>query len=141
MDRKEFLSAIGLTAVSFAAINCVGCSKKSDAAASGVSGPSGVDFTIDLSLSANAALQTNGGFMALNGVIVAKTTAGVYIAVQQSCTHENYPLTYQASSQRFYCNNHGSYFTEKGAVQNSPANKNLTVYNTTLTGTSLRVYS
>ncbi|MDB5129556.1 ubiquinol-cytochrome c reductase iron-sulfur subunit [Mucilaginibacter sp.] len=141
MDRKEFLSAIGITAASFALINCVGCSKKSDNSASGVNGPSGVDLTLDLTASANAALLTNGGYLASNGVIVAKTTAGTYIAVQQSCTHESYPLIYQGGSHQFYCNNHGSAFTEAGVVKNSPANHNLTAYQTTLTGTSLRVFS
>ena len=142
MDRKDFLSAIGITAVSFAAINCIGCSKGSGSSgAAGVSGPTNIDFTLDLTASANAALLNNGGYLATNGVLVAKTTAGTYIAVQQSCTHESYPLIFQGSSQRFYCNNHGSAFSQAGVVQNSPANKNLTVYNTTLTNTSLRVFS
>jgi cytochrome b6-f complex iron-sulfur subunit len=141
MDRKEFLSTIGITAASFALINCIGCSKKSDSAPGRVNGPAGINFTLDLSLSANSVLLSNGGYLAANGVIVAKTTAGAYIAVQQSCTHESYPLIYQGGSQQFYCNNHGSAFTEAGVVKNSPANHNLTVYKTTLTGTTLRVSS
>jgi cytochrome b6-f complex iron-sulfur subunit len=143
MDRKEFLSVIGVSAAAFTVMNCLACSKSSDASSSGnsVSGPTGVDFTLDLTATANAALLTNGGYMATNGVIVAKTTAGAYIAVQQSCTHESYPLIYQGSSQQFYCNNHGSAFTEAGVVKNSPASRNLTVYNTALTNSSLRVYS
>jgi cytochrome b6-f complex iron-sulfur subunit len=141
MDRKEFLATIGLSTASFAVINCVGCSKSNDASASGVSGPTNVDFTLDLSASANAALLTNGGYLASNGVIVARTTSGTYIAVQQSCTHESYPLVYQAANQRFYCNNHGSYFAENGVVKANPATKSLTTYTTTLTGTSLRVHS
>lgn len=141
MDRKEFLAAVGLSAASVAFVNCVGCSKSSDASASGVSGPSNVDFTLDLSASANAVLLTNGGYLSSNGIIVARTTAGVYIAVQQSCTHENYPLVYQSANHRFYCNNHGSYFTEAGVVQAGPAAKSLTTYVTVLTGTSLRIHS
>ncbi|HVW97231.1 MAG TPA: Rieske 2Fe-2S domain-containing protein [Mucilaginibacter sp.] len=142
MDRKEFLSLIGVSAASGVIFSCIGCSKSSDPGGNNtVTGPKGVDFTIDLSASANATLLNNGGFMAINSVLVAKTTAGDYIAVQQSCTHENYPLIYQGSSHQFYCNNHGSAFSEKGVVLNSPANRNLTVYNTTLTGNSLRVYS
>lgn len=143
MDRKEFLSAIGVSATAFTVMNCLACSKSSDASSSGntVKGPTGVDFTLDLTASANAALLANGGYMAANGVIIAKTTAGAYIAVQQSCTHESYPLVYQGSNQQFYCNNHGSAFTEAGVVKNSPASRNLTVYNTALTDSSLRVYS
>ncbi len=142
MDRNDFLTAIGLSAGSFAVLACAGCSKKDDTTASGVSGPVNVDLTLDLNASANAALLTNGGFLITNGVIVARTTAaGAYIAVQRSCTHENYPLTYQANNRRFYCNNHGSYFNEAGVVQVSPATRSLTTYTTVLTGTSLRVHS
>ena len=139
MDRKEFISLIGGGAVSAYLFTCIGCSKGSNGGAIG--GPSSVDFTLDLSSSANSALLTNGGYLAQQGVLVARTTAGAYIAVQQSCTHQSYPLIYDGSNDVFYCNNHGSAFSEKGIVLNGPANRNLTVYKTTLTGTSLRVYS
>lgn len=142
MDRKEFVAALGISAASFAVFNCLGCAKGGEASGgSAVNGPTGVDFTLDLTTSANAPLLSNGGFLASNGVIVAKTAAGAYIAVQQSCTHESYTLIYQSGSQRFFCNNHGATFSEKGTVTTGPANKSLIVYNTTLTGTSLRVYS
>lgn len=140
MDRKEFFSAIGVGAVALSVLSCIGCGKGSD------NGPSSnaatnVDFTLDLSASANSALATNGGYLVSHGVIVARTTSGAYIAVQQSCTHESYPLTYQAGNHQFYCNNHGATFTENGTVTGGPTNRSLTVYNTTVTGTSLRVYS
>ncbi|TSD63325.1 Rieske 2Fe-2S domain-containing protein [Inquilinus sp. KBS0705] len=142
MDRKEFLSAVGISAVAFAALSCAGCSKSSDSgASSGVNGATGVDFTLDLSAGANASLLSNGGHVVSNSIIVARTNAGAYIAVQQSCTHQNYPLAYEPGNQRFYCNNHGATFNEKGVVTGGPTNRSLTVYKTTLTGTSLRVYS
>jgi cytochrome b6-f complex iron-sulfur subunit len=142
MDRKEFLSVMGMSAATLTAISCLGCSKNSgDSASPATTGPTGVDFTLDLNASANATLLTNGAYQAQNGVIVARTSGGKYIAVQQSCTHQSYPLIYQEGSQQFYCNNHGSAFTEAGVVKNSPANRNLTIYNTALTGTLLRIYS
>lgn len=142
MDRKEFFSAIGVTAATFTLFNCIGCSKGSNSAnGPSVTAPSNVDLTIDLSASANAALTKNGGYLISNGILVAKTTAGAYIAVQQSCTHENYPLVYQAGSSRFYCNNHGATFTEKGVVTGGPTNRSLVAYNTSLSGNSLRIYS
>jgi len=142
MDRKTFLASIGISASSFALINCVGCSTSSVSPSSGgTTAPSAINFTLDLSASANAALLTNGGYLVSNGVIVARTTAGTYIAVQQSCTHQSYGLIYQGNSSRFYCANHGATFSNSGAVTNGPATRALTVYNTTLTGTSLRVYS
>lgn len=143
MDRKDFFKLMGGSAATVLMFNCLGCSKGSSdpGTNSAVTGPTGIDFTLDLSATANASLATNGGYLVSQGVLVARTSAGAYIAVQQSCTHESYALVYQGGSARFYCNNHGSAFTEKGVVVNAPANRNLTVYNTTLTGTSLRVYS
>ncbi|WP_255496377.1 ubiquinol-cytochrome c reductase iron-sulfur subunit [Mucilaginibacter sp. FT3.2] len=134
MDRKEFLSVMGMSAASAVVISCLGCAKNSGSGSSpSTTGPTGIDFTLDLTASANSALLKNGGYLSSNGVLVAKTSAGAYIAVQLSCTHQNYPLVYQASASHFYCNNHGSAFTETGTVLNSPARNNLTTYKTTLT--------
>ena len=142
MDRKDFLNSVGITTATFALLNCIGCKKNDSSAASAeTKGPKGVDFTLDLSVTANAVLVNNGGALVSNGIIVAKTKNGNYIAVQRSCTHESYTLTYQSANSRFYCPNHGATFTEGGVVTNGPASNSLTVYNTTLTGTSLRVYS
>ncbi|MBV8251524.1 MAG: Rieske 2Fe-2S domain-containing protein [Chitinophaga sp.] len=139
MKRHEFLAALGMSSAAMI-LTCIGCSKGSGG--SDAPAPSSnVDFTLDLNASTNAALLTNGGYVSINGVIVAKTTAGVYIAVQQSCTHESYPLNYQSSSHQFYCNNHGATFREDGTVITGPASRSLVVYKTTLTGTSLRIYS
>ena len=144
MDRKEFLAAIGMSAATLTMISCMGCSKGSGTGPSNSNNnnaPANVDFTLDLTAAANAALLTNGGYLASNSVLVAKTNAGTYIAVQQSCTHESYPLVYQAANHEFYCNNHGSAFSEAGVVQNSPASRNLTVYKTTLTNNLLHITS
>lgn len=140
MERREFYSLVGITAAA-AMLSCLGCSKSAgSSSSSSTTGPSSVDFNLDLNATANAALLTNGGYVVSNGLIVARTITGAYIAVQQSCTHESYPLIYQGSSQRFYCNNHGATFTEKGIVTGGPTNRSLTVYNTQVTGTTLRVY-
>ncbi|NLU95400.1 ubiquinol-cytochrome c reductase iron-sulfur subunit [Chitinophaga sp. Ak27] len=140
MNRNEFLAALGIGSASVILTTCLGCSKSSGGVTPS-DPPGNIDFTLDLRASANAALLTNGGFLSANGVIVAKTSAGAYIAVQQSCTHESYPLNYQASSHQFYCNNHGATFSEDGSVINGPASRSLTVYKTQLTGTSLRIYA
>ena len=139
MDRKEFLSLLGFGSASVALTSCIaGCSKN---VSSGTTAPSGVDFTLDLSQTANAALQTNGGYIYKSNVIVARTMAGVYIAVQQVCTHESVSVTYQGSNHRFYCDGHGATFSETGAVTGGPAPASLKTYNTTLTANVLRVYS
>lgn len=142
MDRKEFLAQLGTGAASFTVPGCLGgCSKSSEAQTSGTAGPSGVDFTLDLSQTANAALKNNGGYLHKDGVIVARTMAGAYIAVQQSCTHESNSVVYQANGLRFYCDRHGALFLESGAVTSGPAPGALTQYSTSLDGNVLRMYS
>lgn len=141
MKRNEFLAALGISSAAVILTTCLGCSKNTGGTTAPSNPPTNPDFTLDLTASANAALLTNGGYLSINGVIVAKTMAGAYIAVQQSCTHESYPLNYQAANRQFYCNNHGATFNENGTVTIGPANRSLTVYKTQLTGSSLRIYA
>lgn len=142
INRKDFFTAIGVSAAAVTLLSCMGgCSKNSAGVINPPVVPTGVDFSLDLTTSANAALKNNGGFVVSQNIIVARTSAGAYIAVQQSCTHASYPLEYQSGNHRFYCGYHGSNFSESGAVINGPAQTALTVYKTTLTGNLLRVQS
>ncbi|MCX6228517.1 MAG: Rieske (2Fe-2S) protein [Bacteroidia bacterium] len=144
MKRNEFLTALGISAstVVFAPY-LVSCSKGSSLSDSGNNGtPSAtIDFTLDLTMPANSALNTNGSSMISNGVIVAKTSGGMYIAVASKCTHQGYTLAYDNATSEFHCASHGSNFTTTGLVVNGPAATSLKVYKTQLTGTTLRVYS
>jgi len=136
MDRKEFLGLMGISVGGAVAMTCLGgCAKES-----GVS-PSNVDFTLDLTDAAYAALTKTGGSLVKNGVIIGKTTAGAFIAVASACTHEQTTVQYQSGSKRFYCPNHGATFSESGSVTGGPATRALTQYNTQLTGNSLRIFS
>lgn len=138
MERKEFLSLAGLgTASVFAAFCLGGCSKSS----SGGNAPSNVDFTLDLTLPVNTALAAAGGYVYSGGIIIARTTAGSYIAVSQSCTHEGVTVQYQDANNRFYCPGHGATYSISGAVTGGPAGSALKQYNTALSGNSLRIYS
>jgi cytochrome b6-f complex iron-sulfur subunit len=135
MDRKEFLSQIGIGgAAVFMGACMAGCSKDGTA-------PTAVDFTLDLSAPANAALNAAGGYVYKNNIIVARTQQNTYIAVSQACTHEGTAVQFQGANNRFYCPNHGATFSVTGTVTGGPANKPLTQYNTQLTGTTLRVFS
>jgi cytochrome b6-f complex iron-sulfur subunit len=140
MERKEFLSLLGLSTSSLVVGCLAGCSKNS-ANGGSTTGPSNVEFTIDLTQAAYSQLKNNGGYIYINSVLVARTLSGQYIAVQQVCTHENFSLVYQANYQRFYCDGHGGTFSESGAVTGGPPPRSLTRYNTTLNGNMLRVYS
>ena len=139
MDRKEFLALVGLGGAAVLASTMVaGCTKKDSGA---VPAPTNVNFTLDLTLPANAALASPGGFVYSNGLIVARTAAGQYIAVSQACTHQGVTVQYTTQGGQFFCPSHGAVFTETGAVVSGPAPAALAKYNSALTGGILRVFS
>ncbi len=143
MERKEFLNALGVSAASLLLATCLGgCSKSGDTPGMGNTPPppSGVDFTLNLTQPENANLGSNGGFIYKDGIIVARTTSGNYIAVAMACTHQGTAVVFDGPNNRFVCNNHGSLFSTTGVVNNGPASTNLKQYSTTLTGSMLRVF-
>ncbi len=142
MDRKEFLAQLGLSSAAIFAGACLaGCSKDDDGSGGGITPPANVDFTINLADSANALLNTGGGYIYQSGIIIARTLTDTYLAVAQACTHQGTPVVWQAGNNRFFCQSHGSTFSTTGAVTNGPAGSALKRYNTSLTGTNLRVFS
>jgi cytochrome b6-f complex iron-sulfur subunit len=138
MDRKEFLKQVGTGAAILFVPACLnglsGCSSKDAVPAA----PTNVNFTLDVS---SGTLSANGGYLVKNGVIVARTSSGSFLAVSAACTHEGTTIQYQASPNNFRCPNHGSTFNSSGQVTLGPASKALAQYNTELSGTSLRVFS
>jgi Rieske Fe-S protein len=137
MERKDFIALLGMGASSLI-LGCFACSKNQGTS---TAAPAGVDFTLDLTQPDNAPLTVAGGFLYNSGIIVAKTLTGQFIAVQQSCTHQNFSLTYIADSHEFYCNGHGGIYSETGRVLGGPPPAPLRTYNTSLNGNLLRVYS
>ena len=136
MDRSEFLKYMGTgTLIACAGCSIVSCSTNDDPT------PATVDFTLDLSLPANSALQNVGGSLSMNGVIVARISISEFTAVSQACTHEGTNVNYRSTEQDFLCPNHGSIFDKSGLVKNGPATRALKKYNTELTGDNLRVFS
>ena len=132
MDRKEFLSLIGLSAGAFAIQSCLnGCTK--------VNQPN-VDFTLDVTDPANFQLQTNGGYVYTRGVIVARVSATSYVAVSQTCTHGGSSVVYEIGKNDFFCSTHNAAFASNGQVTGGPATQNLKSYNTSLTGNNLRIW-
>jgi cytochrome b6-f complex iron-sulfur subunit len=137
MDRKEFLSIVGVSAAAIACSYCFGGCKTDNGI---TNAPTNVDFTLDLTNPVYAALKPVGGYFYNGGIIVAHTTSG-YVAVSQTCTHAGAQVIFDASNNVFYCPAHGSIFATNGSVQRGPAGSALLSYKTTLSGTSLRVYS
>ncbi len=146
MERKDFIEQVGLSGAAILIFGCTqGCSKSEGTTSNnnGNNNSTPVDFTIDISKTPYDALKTNGGFYVepTTNVIVVKTSTSEIIAVSAICTHQQASITYQANNNRFYCAAHGSVFTTTGAVTTGPATTALKKYQTTLTGTLLRVFA
>ena len=144
MNRSKFIELVGVGSASIATAACFGACKKDSPTPSTSTTPvtptppNTTLFTLDLSDSANSALNASGGYVYKSGIIVAKTVFGNYIAVSQACTHQGIAVRYQASSSKFYCTSHGSNFNESC---NGPAAVSLTKYTTSLSGNILSIKS
>lgn len=139
MTRKDFFARVGFGAAAVLIPSCIGglvtsCEKEGSPTAA----PTNVDFTLDVS---SGPLTINGGFLKQNGIIVARTLTGSFIAVSLSCTHQGTSVNYNPNGNNFVCPNHGARFSSTGVVTQGPASSNLAQYKTTLTGNSLRIFS
>ena len=138
MERLDFLKSTlalcGLAVIPAALIQS--CSKQS------FGGPANVNFTLDLSNAANAALKAVGGAMLANGVIVIHSSASVYHALSATCTHAGCTVGYNAAAGIIVCPCHGgTYNPSTGAVLGGPPPAGLSTYTATLSGTILTVKS
>ncbi|MBK5279614.1 MAG: Rieske 2Fe-2S domain-containing protein [Bacteroidia bacterium] len=135
MERSEFLKYFGTGLLVCTGCSLVSCGNNDDPT------PSGVDFTLDLTLPENSSLQSAGGSVSKDGVIVDRISSNEFTALSRACTHEGTNVNYRSTQQDFLCPNHGSVFDKNGSVKTGPATKVLFKYNTELTGNSLRVFS
>ena len=95
--------------------------------------------TIDLTSSANAAIKSVGGYLVKNSIVVAQTSAGVYAAVTQTCSHEpKKQVTFNVNE--FYCTAHGARFGLDGSGKNSLGSRGIAAYKTISDGKTLVVY-
>lgn len=138
ISRNKFLKSLGFKGASLLALYCVGKNLSSCTPANGVSPTSNIDFTIDLNSATS--LASIGGYIIQNNVVIAKTGTNSYVAASSICPHENRNAMV-FSNGSYYCQEHGAVFTNVGTPSNNITNRSLKVYNTSLSGTNLRVYS
>ena len=134
MDRKEFLrstlAVCGLAAIPAALFES--CSTTS------TTGPTNVNFTLDLTRAANAALNNVGGYVYSNSVIVIRYSATAYYAFSQVCTHQGCQVGFTGTALACPC--HGGMFNATtGAVISGPPNSGLTKFTVTKNGNILTV--
>lgn len=141
MPRHEFFRLVGTSIGAILLSRCIaGCAGAGDPDPT----PSQkVDFTLRLDDKLNANLLVKGGYVTANGVIVAQTKDGQYVAVSAACTHQGTELTYKSVENQFYCPLHLSRFDTTGKVIVGPATLPLTQYTveTNLAAGTIRVHN
>jgi Rieske Fe-S protein len=140
MDRKNFISTVGMSVVAVCSGCLAACSKSgNNVGTSGGTVPTGFSFTTDL----GSELIGVGNSKVSNGVIVVRIAAGSdpasFTAVQVACTHQGTSINYNAGQGQFVCPNHGSVFSTSGAVVQGPASRSLMKYTVSITGNTLTV--
>ena len=102
-------------------------------------GSTGNKITIDLTNPTYAALNTIGGSFIVQGIIVANTGSGNYVALSSICTHQGCTVGYSSAANNFPCPCHGSIFSPSGSVINGPAATSLQSYSISKTGDILTI--
>jgi cytochrome b6-f complex iron-sulfur subunit len=143
IERKEFMRQVGIGFGAILLTNCLtACGDTEIPDPMPGTGGDKLDFTLNLNLSGNTKLNTAGGFVVSQNVIIAKTLDNNFLAVASGCTHQGTTISYRANSNDFKCPNHGSEFTAVGAVQLGPATAALAKYKTAFdkTANTLRIF-
>jgi Rieske Fe-S protein len=139
MDRRKFLKAtcaIGGVAVIGTSVFLESC-KKDKKTAPAPQGPT-VNFTLDLTKPENAALNTPGGSIASNGVLVIAFSSS-YVGLAQSCTHQACNFGYAKNTNSLLCPCHGGTYDIDGKVTGGPPPAPLKKYSVTKNGTMLTI--
>ena len=144
IERKEFMRQVGIGFGAILLTNCLtACSDMEIPDPMPGIGGDKLDFTLNLNQMANNSLNSKGGFVVSQNVIIARTLLDDnFLAVAAACTHEGIIISYRANSNDFKCPKHGSEFTSAGAVQAGPATAALTKYKTAFdkTANTLRIF-
>ncbi|NSL86731.1 Rieske (2Fe-2S) protein [Chitinophaga sp. Mgbs1] len=146
MERRKFVSNVGLTLVLACTAGMAACSKGGGGYGSSPDpGPGGGSARVTLNLTSD--LTQVGDFRIANGVIVIRTgtgnTAAAFSALSSTCTHQGCTVsTFSKASGLIECNapcGHGSRYTATGAVNTGPAAAALTPYSIAVNGNMLTV--
>jgi len=137
MERKDFLKATfamcGMSLIPAAVLES--CTKATTAA------PSNVNFTLDLTLAANAALNTVGGSLVSNNILIIRSGASTFTALSAICTHQGCTVGYNSSAKDIVCPCHGGVYNITGAVVSGPPPSSLTSYTVTQSGNIITIKS
>lgn len=140
MNRKDFLSLLGISAAGLVIPTCLGaCQADKSTPANAPT----ADLSLDLNSSKYASLKTQGNFVQHDsGIVVAYGTDGKYYAVQAVCPHEGGVIKYDKTNNNFPCTKHPeNIFSNSGVSNGRQTKSNLKAYTCTLNGTTLTIKS
>ncbi|MEO6833445.1 MAG: Rieske (2Fe-2S) protein [Chitinophagaceae bacterium] len=133
MERKDFLVKAGaLCGLALIPGFIVSCNKDTT-----VLTPS-ANFTVDLNIPANASLNTVGGSLIINSILIIHTAAG-FTALQATCTHQGCTVGYNTSGNNIICPCHNGVFDISGNVTSGPPPSALHKYTVTQSGSILTI--
>lgn len=135
MDRRNFLkSSCFLCGSAF-----VGASVFLESCSKSALGPSGsVNFSIDLNQAPYKALNSSGGAVVKNNVIIVNS-GGRFVALSDICTHQGCSVQYNRSANDFVCPCHGGTYDINGNVLYGPPPAPLKKYTVTQSGSTLTI--
>ena len=143
MNRKEFMQLFGLGAASLLASACLGgCNTATGSKSTPVPVATGVNTTLDLTSATSAPLNdASVGYVYADSraIIVAKTTAGTYLAFQAPCPHQGTAVYFNQAQAHFICPNHNAIFNLSGSVLSGPVSSGLRQYTVTQSGNILTI--
>lgn len=143
MERREFVSNVGLTIALACTAGLAACSKGGGYNAPATPGGGSAKVTLNLVTD----LPNVGDFKISNGVIIIRTgtgnSAAAFSALSSTCTHQGCTVAdFNNTTKLIECNapcGHGSRYTTSGAVNTGPATAPLTAYTIKVDGNSLTV--
>lgn len=143
MKRKEFLRTLGLSSAALWATYCLGSCKTDEVKPNELPADG---LTLNLNDAAYSSLKNNGSFVAIQDqkIVVARTNAGVYVAVTRVCSHQQQEqIAFVASSSEFECGAHGARFSSTGQGLNDNGRNGLRTYRTEINqaGDTLKIFN
>lgn len=150
MERRDFLSNVGITLAIAATAGLAACGKGGDDAPApnppgGGGNPGG--GTARLTVNLTSQVQNIGDYIISGGVVLIRTATGnvpaSFSAVTSTCTHQGCTLSgYDKATQKIECLSacgHGSRYNTDGSVSNGPTTTALAKYTVEVNGTTLTV--
>ena len=121
MNRRDLVQKIVLGGGVILLVPSVleSCSKSSANSPGGNTNPTTI--TLDLTQAGNSALNTDGGSIIVQNILVANIGSSRYIALSSICTHQGCTVAYISGAGNIQCPCHGSVYSTSGTVIAGPA--------------------